>query len=255
MEIQVHNLLKQYQGNTILDNLSFNIGNKQSIAIVGPSGGGKTTLIRCLVGLESFHKGDVEYIDSQLDESIKIGSIPYGYLFRENIVGFVPQISCLWPYKTILENLTIPLNLRCPNKKLEYENSALNYLDKFGLLGKEHKFPIQLSSGQQQRVSLIRALMLNPKILFLDEVTSALDVENAFLIAKFLNENIVKRRTIIFVTHNMDFAKAIADQIIFIESGKVIENISCSHFFSKENNNRSYHFLKKTRILLDQDRG
>lgn len=206
--LELRNINKAFSGKQILTNFSLSIPEKQILAIVGPSGGGKTTLLRMLAGLETIDSGEIYYNGELLaiDE-----------LEKRNLLGFVFQDFQLFPHLSVLENLTLsPIKTMSMNKEVA-EKKARDLLEQLGLAGHADAFPFSLSGGQKQRVALARAMMINPEIIGYDEPTSALDPELRLEVEKLILQNKERGMTQIVVTHDLQFAENIADQILKLD--------------------------------------
>lgn len=217
MKLKIENLTKIYDDTVILDDISINFENINSLVVIGPSGGGKSTLIRILSGLEIPNSGNI-FIN---DEKIDFNDI-YLHEYRKTI-GLVFQAYNLFPHLTALENITLPLEKVHHLSKENALKKSLSFLEKFGLKNHYSKKPMQLSGGQQQRVAIARALALDTKFLILDEPTSALDPALTSDILDIILQLKKEGKELILVTHSMNFAKEIADKIIFVANGKIIE--------------------------------
>ena len=206
--LELRNINKAFAGKQILTNFSLSIPEKQILAIVGPSGGGKTTLLRMLAGLETIDSGEIYYNGELLaiDE-----------LEKRNLLGFVFQDFQLFPHLSVLENLTLsPIKTMSMEKEVA-EKKARGLLEQLGLAGHADAFPFSLSGGQKQRVALARAMMIDPKIIGYDEPTSALDPELRLEVEKLILQNKERGMTQIVVTHDLQFAENIADQILKVD--------------------------------------
>lgn len=206
--LELRNINKAFGGKQILTNFSLSIPEKQILAIVGPSGGGKTTLLRMLAGLETIDSGEIYYNG----ESLAIDELE-----KRNLLGFVFQDFQLFPHLSVLENLTLsPIKTMSMEKEVA-EKKARGLLDQLGLAGHADAFPFSLSGGQKQRVALARAMMINPEIIGYDEPTSALDPELRLEVEKLILQNKERGMTQIVVTHDLQFAENIADQILKVD--------------------------------------
>ena len=206
--LELRNINKAFAGKQILTNFSLSIPEKQILAIVGPSGGGKTTLLRMLAGLETIDSGEIYYNGELLaiDE-----------LEKRNLLGFVFQDFQLFPHLSVLENLTLsPIKTMSMEKEVA-EKKARGLLEQLGLAGHADAFPFSLSGGQKQRVALARAMMIDPEIIGYDEPTSALDPELRLEVEKLILQNKERGMTQIVVTHDLQFAENIADQILKVD--------------------------------------
>ena len=206
--LELRNINKAFGGKQILTNFSLSIPEKQILAIVGPSGGGKTTLLRMLAGLETIDSGEIYYNG----ESLAIDELE-----KRNLLGFVFQDFQLFPHLSVLDNLTLsPIKTMSLEKEV-VEKKARGLLEQLGLAGHADAFPFSLSGGQKQRVALARAMMINPEIIGYDEPTSALDPELRLEVEKLILQNKERGMTQIVVTHDLQFAENIADQILKVE--------------------------------------
>ncbi len=221
--LEVNHVRKSFDEEEVLKDISFKVKEGEVVAIIGPSGSGKSTLLRCATKLE------------QMDS----GEILYGGDF-----GMVFQSFNLFPHFSVMKNIChAPINVQ-KRDKAEVEATARELLKKMGLEDKENQYPYQLSGGQQQRGSFARALALNPKILFFDEPTSALDPELTGEILKVIKDLAADNMTMVIVTHEMNFARNVADKIIFMEKGVIVEEGTPDEVFNSENA-RMQEFLGK----------
>lgn len=206
--LELRNINKAFGGKQILTNFSLSIPEKQILAIVGPSGGGKTTLLRMLAGLETIDSGEIYYNG----ESLAIDELE-----KRNLLGFVFQDFQLFPHLSVLDNLTLsPIKTMSMEKEVA-EKKARGLLEQLGLAGHADAFPFSLSGGQKQRVALARAMMINPEIIGYDEPTSALDPELRLEVEKLILQNKERGMTQIVVTHDLQFAENIANQILKVD--------------------------------------
>ena len=206
--LELRNINKSFAGKQILTNFSLSIPEKQILAIVGPSGGGKTTLLRMLAGLETIDSGEIYYNG----ESLAIDELE-----KRNLLGFVFQDFQLFPHLSVLDNLTLsPIKTMSMEKEVA-EKKARGLLEQLGLSGHAEAFPFSLSGGQKQRVALARAMMINPEVIGYDEPTSALDPELRLEVEKLILQNKERGMTQIVVTHDLQFAENIADQILKVD--------------------------------------
>ena len=206
--LELRNINKAFGGKQILTNFSLSIPEKQILAIVGPSGGGKTTLLRMLAGLETIDSGEIYYNG----ESLAIDELE-----KRNLLGFVFQDFQLFPHLSVLENLTLSPIKTMDMDKEAAEKKARALLEQLGLAGHADAFPFSLSGGQKQRVALARAMMIDPEIIGYDEHTSALDPEFRLEVEKLILQNKERGMTQIVVTHDLQFAENIADQLLKVE--------------------------------------
>jgi polar amino acid transport system ATP-binding protein len=236
--LKVNNLSKKFDDITVLDNLSISVKKGEVVVIVGPSGCGKSTFLRCLNGLEDIDDGEVLLGEEKVNPNKKNLSRT-----RERI-GMVFQSYDLFPHKTILQNITLaPIKVK-KRKKAEVEEEALKLLDRVGLISKKDSYPRQLSGGQKQRVAIVRALIMHPEVLLLDEITAALDPEMVREVLDVVLSLAKEGRTMLIVTHEMAFAKAVADRVIFLENGKIVEEGSPLEFFDNPKTDRLKRFLE-----------
>lgn len=208
--LKVENLKKSFGGRQILDNVNFTVKDGNILTIVGPSGAGKTTLLRCITGLETADSGTFLIDGKQFD--------PQNLENTDSVMGVVFQDFNLFPHLSVMENLTLaPVMVLKQDKKVA-EQSALKLLDQLGLKDKENLYPYQLSGGQKQRVAIARALAMKPKILCYDEPTSALDPNLRDEVAKLILDLKEQGVTQLVVTHDMEFAQKIADQMLTVQA-------------------------------------
>ena len=206
--LELKNISKKFKDKEILSNFNLKVEENKILAIVGPSGGGKTTLLRMLAGLESIDSGEIIFNGENL---------PLNELEKRNLLGFVFQDFQLFPHMTVLENLVISPIQTMGIKKDEAEAKAIKLLEQLGLENHCNSYPHSLSGGQKQRVALARAMMIEPKIIGYDEPTSALDTELRLEVEKLILQNKKLGITQIVVTHDLQFAENIADDILKVE--------------------------------------
>ena len=206
--LELKNISKKFKDRQILENFNLTVEENKILAIVGPSGGGKTTLLRMLAGLEKIDSGEIIYNGE---------SLPIDELEKRNLLGFVFQDFQLFPHLTVLENLVLSPIKTMNISKNDAEKKALTLLNKLGLDKQVNNYPISLSGGQKQRVALARAMMIDPKIIGYDEPTSALDPELRLEVEKLILKNRELGITQIVVTHDLQFAENIADSILKVE--------------------------------------
>lgn len=206
--LELKNISKRFGEKQIISDLNLKVPEKQILAIVGPSGGGKTTLLRMLAGLETIDSGDIIYNGEEL---------PLDELEKRNLLGFVFQDFQLFPHLTVLENLTLsPIKTKNVAKE-DVEKKAISLLNRLGLAEHVNAYPYSLSGGQKQRVALARAMMIDPEIIGYDEPTSALDPELRLEVEKLILQNRELGMTQIVVTHDLQFAENIADTILKVQ--------------------------------------
>ncbi|PRR81511.1 amino acid ABC transporter ATP-binding protein [Clostridium vincentii] len=235
----VYQLSKKFGDLEVLKNISLNVQEGEVVCIIGPSGSGKSTFLRCLNLFEIPTSGKMYYKGTSiLDATVDIRVI------REEI-GMVFQQYNLFPLHTVLENVMLaPLLTKKKNKK-EAEILALELLDKVGLKDKAHVYPITLSGGQQQRVAIARALAMQPKMLLFDEPTSALDPELVGDVLDVMKQLAKDGMTMVVVTHEMGFARDVADRVIFMDKGYIVEEGAPKEIFTNPKNERTKEFLAR----------
>ncbi len=223
----------------VLRDIDLDVARGERIVICGPSGSGKSTLIRCINRLEEHQEGRLVVDGIELTDDIKaIDQV------RKN-VGMVFQQFNLFPHLTVLDNLTLSPMWVGKMPKKEAEEKAMVQLERVRIAEQAHKFPLQLSGGQQQRVAIARALCLTPRIMLFDEPTSALDPEMIKEVLDVMVELANQGITMVCVTHEMGFAKAVADRVIFMDQGQIVEQNTPGEFFTRPQNERSRDFLSK----------
>ncbi len=233
--LQVKDLIKEYEGNRILDGVNLEVERGQVVVVVGPSGCGKSTLLRCINALEPIQEGQV------ILEGKTVGKDNLEELRQK--IGMVFQSYDLFPHLSVLDNITIaPIKVQ-KRKKEEVQAEAGELLKRVGLEDKANSYPRQLSGGQKQRVAIVRALCMHPEILLFDEVTAALDPEMVREVLDVMLDLAKQGRTMIIVTHEMQFAKAVADKVVFIDQGKILEEAVPEEFFTKPKTERAKQFL------------
>ena len=227
----------------ILRNVSLEVKKGEFLVVMGPSGSGKSTLIRTFNGLERINEGELKILGIPLTSAYEEKNIQ---IIRKS-VGMVFQQFNLFPHLTVIQNITLaPIKVQKRQKK-QAELNAIELLDQMGIKEHAFKYPSQLSGGEQQRVAIARALALKPKLLLFDEPTSALDPERVNEVLDVMKDLAKKGMTMIVVTHEVNFAKEVADRILFMDSGKVIETTSPEIFFNEAKNERSRKFLNQIR--------
>ncbi|MEQ8506516.1 MAG: amino acid ABC transporter ATP-binding protein [Rhodospirillales bacterium] len=237
--IQISGMHKWYGDFHVLKDINLSVKSKERIVICGPSGSGKSTLIRCINRLEEHQKGDILVNGIELTNDLKNIDL----IRRE--VGMVFQHFNLFPHLTVLENCTLgPIWVRQTPKK-EAEAIAMQYLERVKIPEQALKFPGQLSGGQQQRVAIARSLCMSPKIMLFDEPTSALDPEMIKEVLDTMIELADTGMTMLCVTHEMGFAKTVADRVIFMDGGEIIEENEPNQFFDNPQHERTKLFLSQ----------
>lgn len=230
---------KYYGDFHVLKGISFDVNQGERIVISGPSGSGKSTMIRCINGLERHSQGQVIVNGVSLDDDVK-----HVEAIRRD-VGMVFQQFNLFPHLTVLENLVLaPMNVKGVPRR-EAEAAAMQYLERVRIPDQAKKYPSQLSGGQQQRVAIARALCMNPKIMLFDEPTSALDPEMIKEVLDVMVELAEQGMTMLCVTHEMGFARTVASRVMFMDGGKVIEDLPPNEFFTNPRSERTREFLQQ----------
>jgi len=237
--IKIENLNKWYGDFHVLNDINLKIKEGEIIVVCGPSGSGKSTLIRCINFLEKFQQGKITVNDTELsDDAKKIRQV-------RSEVSMVFQHFNLFPHLTILDNLTLApiwVHNRC---KFDAKEHALELLDRVGIKDQAKKYPNQLSGGQQQRVAIARSLATSPKIMLFDEPTSALDPEMISEVLDVMVELAKEGITMVCVTHEMGFAKRVADRVVFMDEGQIIEENTPDKFFDNPESDRLKTFLNQ----------
>ena len=235
--LQVKELTKRFGSNTVLDGISFDVRQGEVVVLVGPSGCGKSTLLRCLNGIEEIQGGEI-ILDGQ---AVRHGEKELVQLRQK--IGMVFQSYELFPHLSVLRNVTLAPSIVQKRSKSEVEEEALALLKRVGLEEKAESFPRELSGGQKQRVAIVRALILHPEMLLFDEVTAALDPEMVREVLDVILDLASQGRTMLIVTHEMAFAKAIADRVMFLEGGTILEDSPPEIFFEDPRTERAKKFL------------
>ncbi|EOL9039086.1 L-cystine ABC transporter ATP-binding protein TcyN [Cronobacter sakazakii] len=243
--IEVKNLVKKFHGQTVLHGIDLEVQTGEVVAIIGPSGSGKTTLLRSINLLEQPESGTVRVGDITIDTA-KSAREQRG-LVRElrQQVGFVFQSFNLFPHRTVLENIIEGPVIVKGEPKAEATARARELLAKVGLSGKENSYPKRLSGGQQQRVAIARALAMRPEVILFDEPTSALDPELVGEVLNTIRQLAQEKRTMVIVTHEMSFARDVADRAIFMDQGKIVEQGEAKALFTNPTQPRTRQFLDK----------
>ena len=235
--LQIKDLKKSFGDNEILKGISLDVKQGEVVVILGSSGCGKSTLLRCINGLEMIQGGDI-----LLDGKSITGSKKDFHLIRQKI-GMVFQSYDLFPHLDILQNLILgPVKAQGRNKE-EVIAEAEKLLNRVGLLDKKHSFARQLSGGQKQRVAIVRSLLMHPEVILFDEVTASLDPEMVREVLELINDLAQEGRTMLIVTHELQFARAIADRIIFMDKGVITEEGTVEEFFNHPKTQRAQEFL------------
>lgn len=237
--LKINHLHKAFDGQAILNDFNLEVKKGEVVVVIGPSGCGKSTLLRCINALEDILDGEILLDGKRVQKDSKNISA-----MRQKI-GMVFQSYDLFPHKTVLENIILaPLKVQ-KRHRAEAEQEALELLEMVGLADRRNDYPRQLSGGQKQRVAIVRALIMHPEILLLDEITAALDPEMVHEVLEVVLSLAKKESTMIIVTHEMAFAKAIADRVLFLEHGEIAEESrDPGGFFAHPQTERAQKFLR-----------
>ena len=238
--LELKNIKKSFDSNEILKDISLNVEKGEVIVILGPSGCGKSTLLRCINGLETIQGGEI-LLDGEVISNRKKDM----HLIRQKI-GMVFQSYDLFPHLTVMKNLLLgPKHAHELNLKMDdVEKEAEAWLERVGLADKKNAYPRQLSGGQKQRVAIVRMLCLHPEVMLFDEVTAALDPEMVREVLDVMMSLANDGKTMLIVTHQMEFARAVADRIIFMDEGQIIETGTPEEFWTNPKTERARNFLK-----------
>ena len=238
--IRVENVSKQFNKTHALKNVSLEVNKGDIISLTGPSGSGKSTLLRCIHGLEHVDTGKI-YMDNEWmnpDDEKKFRA-------QRNRMGFVFQYFNLFPNMSVLQNCKLAQVEVLNKTDEEAEKTALEYLDKVGLLEKKDAYPNNLSGGQKQRVAIARALCMNPDIMLFDEPTSALDPEMIKEVLEVMKDLGKQGMTMVVVTHEMGFARKVGTRVVFLDQGEIVEENTSEKFFENPQSERAKDFLSK----------
>jgi len=235
--LKIEHLVKRYEGTAVLDDFNLTVHQGEVIVVVGPSGCGKSTLLRCINALEPIQGGSISL------EGEEIGQDSKNLVKLRQKIGMVFQSYDLFPHLTVLDNILLAPTKVQKRAKEEVTKEALELLRRVGLEGKEKSYPRQLSGGQKQRVAIVRALCMHPEILLFDEVTAALDPEMVREVLDVMLDLASQGRTMVIVTHEMQFARAVADRVILIDQGKIVEEADPETFFTAPKTERAKQFL------------
>ncbi len=237
--IKIKNLKKSFGKKEVLKGIDLEVTQGEVMVIIGPSGSGKSTLLRCLNLLETPDSGDI-YLDDELitDSKVNVDKV------REKM-GMVFQNFNLFPHRTVVQNIMMaPMKVKKESQEAA-EKNAVELLERMGLTEKKDVYPNSLSGGQKQRVAIARALAMNPEVMLFDEATSALDPEMVGDVLSVMKELAKDGMTMVVVTHEMGFAKEVADDVIFMEDGMIVDEGTPEHIFEKTENVRTKEFLSK----------
>lgn len=237
VQLEAQRLVKRFGEETVLDGIDLQVYQGEVLVVLGPSGCGKSTLLRCLNGLEQCTEGQIFLDGKPLAAYGRAGTL------QRQKIGMVFQSYDLFPHKNILDNVTLaPVKVQKRLRK-EAEQEGEKLLRRVGLWEKRKAYPRELSGGQKQRVAIVRALMMHPEVMLFDEITAALDPEMVREVLDVLLELAAGGMTMVIVTHEMQFARAIADRVIFLEKGKIVEEGTPMQFFSAPKTERARAFL------------
>lgn len=245
--LEMRNIEKSFGDTKVLKGISLCVGQGEVVSIIGPSGSGKSTLLRSAAFLETIDSGDIAYMGEYAAKT-EGGKAVYApsckmRSLRENF-GLVFQSFNLFPHYTVLKNVTAaPVTVQKRNKA-EVEKEAMALLEKMGLADKANAYPCQLSGGQQQRVAIARALAMKPKMLLFDEPTSALDPELTGEVLRVIRQLADEKMTMVIVTHEMPFARAVSDRVVFMDGGVIVEEGAPADVFSNPTQERTRQFLQ-----------
>ena len=237
--LEINNLYKKYGEHEVLKNININLNKGEKLVIIGASGSGKSTLLRCMNFLEEASKGKIFFEGKEI------------YKENNNITNYTSKIGMvfqefnLFNHLTVMENITLAPTVVNGRPKPEVEEEAKKLLKKIGLLDKKDVYPSSLSGGQKQRIAIIRALAMKPEIMLFDEVTSALDPEMVGEVLNLIKDLARNGMTMVITTHEMGFAKEVADKMIFMDEGKIVEEGTSNEFFNNPKSKRLKQFLDK----------
>ena len=248
MILEMSNIKKSFGSNEVLKDISLHVDKGEVVSVIGPSGSGKSTLLRCATFLEQIDSGTISYMGKSAavtDESGKAVYVHHKELTEmKSYFGLVFQQFHLFPHYSVLKNIMdAPIKVQ-KRPKDEVHKEALELLDKMGLTGRGDSYPCELSGGQQQRVAIARALALNPEILFFDEPTSALDPELTGEVLKVIKQLAEEKMTMVVVTHEMPFARAVSNRVIFMDGGVIVEQGDPEEVFGDPKQERTKLFLQ-----------
>lgn len=235
--LTIEHLKKSFGDNVILDDVNLTVKQGEVIVIIGPSGCGKSTLLRCINALEPIQEGQVLLDGEKIEPKSK------NLTQLRQKIGMVFQSYELFPHLSVLDNIMLAPTKVQKRPKDEVKEEALALLERVGLAEKAKSYPRELSGGQKQRVAIVRALCMHPEILLFDEVTAALDPEMVREVLDVMLNLAAQGRTMLIVTHEMQFAKAVADRVIFLDNGNIVEDAAPDEFFNHPKTSRAKQFL------------
>lgn len=238
MLLEIRNITKKFGDKTVLDGISLDVKKGEVVVVVGPSGCGKSTLLRCINALEEIQGGEI------LLDGEPLGVGEKNLTLKRQKIGMVFQSYDLFPHLSVIDNITLAPRKVQKRSKTDAEAEARELLERVGLSEKEKSFPRELSGGQKQRVAIVRALIMHPELLLFDEVTAALDPEMVREVLDVMISLAEQGRTMVIVTHEMRFARAVADRVIFLDEGHIVEENTPDLFFTKPETARAQAFLR-----------
>ena len=237
--LEMNHIKKEFDGLGVLKDISLSVEEGEIVSIIGPSGSGKSTMLRSLNLLEEPTSGEIDF------EGVNLASKGIDINVHRQKMGMVFQHFNLFPHKTVIENIMmVPVTLKLTSKE-EAEAQAMKLLERVGLADKKDEFPNMLSGGQKQRIAIVRALAMQPEVMLFDEPTSALDPEMVGEVLDVMRELADEGMTMIVVTHEMGFAREVADRVIFMADGAIVEEGTPSELFDKPKEERTKNFLNK----------
>lgn len=248
MILEMNDIRKSFGGLEVLRGIDISVGKGETVSVIGPSGSGKSTLLRCATFLETADSGEIKYMGNKAawtDETGKMKYVSPSELKKfKSCFGLVFQQFNLFPHFTVLKNIIdAPVSVQNRSRD-EVTEEAMAILEKMGLASKVNEYPGRLSGGQQQRVAIARALAMNPDILFFDEPTSALDPELTGEVLKVIRQLAEEKMTMVVVTHEMDFARAVSDRVIFMDGGSIVEQGDPDKVLGDPDEERTKRFLR-----------
>ena len=250
--LELKNIRKSFDNKVVLDGIDLTVDQGEVVSILGPSGSGKSTLLRCATFLETADGGSIAYKDREVVKMDEQGNTLYGskadIRWASGQFGLVFQNFNLFPHFNVLKNVSDAPKKKKKRKKEEVYEEVRTLLKKVGLEGREEAYPCELSGGQQQRVAIARALAMKPSMLYFDEPTSALDPEITAEILRLLKQLAAEKMTMVIVTHEIDFARAVSDRVVCMDEGVVVETGTPEEVIDHPKNERTKAFLKKLHV-------
>jgi glutamate/aspartate transport system ATP-binding protein len=237
--IEIRDLNKSYGANQVLRGCTLSVRHGEVVVVCGPSGSGKSTLIKCVNGLEPYQSGSIKV------EGVEVGARDTNLPKLRSRIGMVFQHFELYPHMSVLDNISLAQVYVLRRPRSEAANRSRQLLKRVGLEAKADATPAALSGGQQQRVAIARALALDPQAMLFDEPTSALDPEMIHEVLQVITELAGEGMTMMVVTHEMGFARRVADRVIFMDAGEILEDATCENFFSRPRTRRAAEFLSR----------